>query len=244
MARFKENHGFTVKGWMSSRLGLKGTERIVYAIIYGYTCNPENEYFAGHQYLAEAATTSVDTVKRALVSLQEKGLIWKADRVNDGVSRCRYSVYVDEKGDGIFCPNEEGAKCTEGRVQNAQGGGCKMTPPINNINNNINIKENNNKKETVSDLFPENNEELKFNNWFTESFPTLAKNKRPLKFKTYISLLAKYPKNDILLKLNEMEAKNEFNRKYSDVGRTLWVWLERDYDNAKQRTTNNKTLAK
>lgn len=243
MAHFKENHGFTVKGWMSSRLGLKGTERIVYAIIYGFTFNSENEYYAGHQYLAEAASASVDTVKRALVSLQEKGLIWKAERENDGVSRCRYSVYTDENGDGIFCPDGV-CKMNGGRVQNAQGGGCKMTPPINNINNNINIKENNNKKETVSDLFPENNEELKFNNWFTESFPTLAKNKRPLKFKTYISLLAKYPKDDIILKLNEMEAKNEFNRKYSDVGRTLWVWLERDYDKVKQRTTNNKTLAK
>lgn len=240
MAHFKENHGFTVKGWMSSRLGLKGTERIVYAIIYGFTFNPENEYYAGHQYLAEAATTSVDTVKRALVSLQEKGLIWKADRVNDGVSRCRYSVYVDEKGDGIFCPNEEGAKCTEGRVQNAQGGGCKMTPPINNINNNIKRKENNNKKETVSDLFPENNEELKFNKWFTESFPTLAKNERPLKYKTYIMLLSKYPKEKIILKLNAMEARKNINKDYSDIGRTLWNWLARDYDNEPKGRINKK----
>jgi predicted transcriptional regulator len=241
MARFKDNHGFTIKGWMSSRLGLKGTERIVYAIIYGFTFNPENEFYAGHQYLAEAATTSVDTVKRALVSLQEKGLIWKADRVNDGVSRCRYSVYVDEKGDGIFCPNEEGAKCTGGRVQNAQGGGCKMPPPINNINNNIKRKENNNKKETVEDLFKEENPEYLFNQWFIENFPTLAKNKRPLKYKTYIMLQSKYPKEKIILKLNAMESMMNFNKKYSDVGRTLWNWLAKDYDdNTKGRTINKK----
>lgn len=229
MAHFKENHGFTVKGWMSSRLGLKGTERIVYAIIYGFTFTNECEFYGGHQYLAEAASASVDTVKRALISLQEKGLIWKAERVNDGISRCRYSVYTDENGDGIFCP-EGGCKMNGGRVQNAQGGGCKMTPPINNINNNINIKENNNKKETVSDLFPENNEELKFNKWFTESFPTLAKNERPLKYKTFIMLLSKYPKEKIILKLNAMEARRNVNKDYSDIGRTLWNWLARDYD--------------
>lgn len=237
MAKFKDNHGFTVKGWMSSRLGLKGSERIVYAIIYGFTLTNECEFYGGHQYLAEAASASVDTIKRALVSLQKKGLIWKAERENDGISRCRYSVYTDENGDGIFCP-EGGCKMNGGRVQNAQGGGCKMPTLINNINNNINIKENNNKKETVEDLFKEDNPEYQFNKWFIESFPTLAKNKRPLKYKTYIMLQSKYPKEKIILKLNAMESMMNFNRKFSDVGRTLWNWLARDYDdNTKSRST-------
>lgn len=227
MAHFKDNHGFTVKGWMSSRLGLKGTERIVYAIIYGFTLTNECEFYGGHQYLAEAASASIDTIKRALTSLQEKGLIWKAERENDGISRCRYSVYTDENGDGIFCP-EGGGKMNGGRVQNAQGGGCKMPPPINNINNNINIKKNNNKKETVEDLFKEDNPEYLFDKWFKDNFPQLAKNDRPLKYKTYINLQSKYTKEQILLKLNAMEAKKNFNKDYCDVGRTLFNWLARD----------------
>lgn len=204
-------------------------------------CKPEGWEFFQDSMCAELGY-SKDTLRKYLNELVQRGWIVEEGQQNTN-GKFGAKVYtIEVKIDGVG--NLPCGKNTD-TVKNRNG---KNHTQINIDNKEINSKEeinkNNNKKETVSDLFPENNEELKFNNWFTESFPTLAKNKRPLKFKTYISLLAKYPKNDIILKLNEMEAKNEFNRKYSDVGRTLWVWLERDYDKAKQRTTNNKTLAK
>lgn len=204
-------------------------------------CKPEGWEFFQDSMCAELGY-SKGTLRKYMNELVQRGWIVEEGQENTN-GKFGANVYtIEVKIDSIEkLPYNKNTDT----VKNRHG---KNVTQINIDNKEINSKEeinkNNNKKETVSDLFPENNEELKFNNWFTESFPTLAKNKRPLKFKTYISLLAKYPKNDILLKLNEMEAKNEFNRKYSDVGRTLWVWLERDYDKAKQRTTNNKTLAK
>lgn len=239
MAHFKDGNWFTIKGWMGNRLGLKGIERDVYAIIFGITQDGESKFAYGHNYLAEAASASACSVKRALNSLQEKRLIIKLERDNDGVSRCNYYACINENGEGEYF--DEGSKCIEGRVQNEPRGGVKMNPPINNINNNIKRKENNNKKETVADLFKEENPEYLFNQWFIENFPTLAKNKRPLKYKTYIMLQSKYPKEKIILKLNAMESMMNFNKKYSDVGRTLWNWLAKDYDDStKGRTINKK----
>ena len=107
-----------------------------------------------------------------------------------------------------------------------------MNPPINN-NNNININNINNKeknkKEAEQDLFKEDSPEYKFDKWFKENFPQLAKNDRQLKYKTFINLQSKYTKEQILLKLNAMEATKNFNRKYCDVGRTLYNWLARDF---------------
>lgn len=91
-----------------------------------------------------------------------------------------------------------------------------------NINNN---KENNKRKSISKPLTPE---ELKHEQWFKENFPKLSVNKRPLKLKTLIALQAKYTMEEIILKLNEMEAKADFNRKYDDVGRVLYNWLLRD----------------
>ena len=204
-------------------------------------CKPEGWEFFQENMIKELGYGK-DTLRKYLNELVQRGWIIEEGQQNNN-GKFGANVYtIEVKNDNI-----DDAPCRKNSdtVKNRYGKNPTHKDIDNKeIKNKEEINKNNNKKETVSDLFPENNEELKFNNWFTESFPTLAKNKRPLKFKTYISLLAKYPKNDIILKLNEMEAKNEFNRKYSDVGRTLWVWLERDYDKAKQRTTNNKTLAK
>jgi hypothetical protein len=60
------------------------------------------------------------------------------------------------------------------------------------------------------------------------NFPKLSLNKRPLKLKTLIALQSEFTSDEIILKLNEMEARADFNRKYDDVGRTLYNWLKRD----------------
>lgn len=219
--KFKDKNHYLIFGWMMNRLGLKGSKLIVYAIIYSFTQDGESKYYGGRKYMAEAAASSLPTIDRALQELEAEGYIHKEERDNDGVSHCHYSVFLNDDGEGI--------KNDSTPYQNDNTPYQNDNTQYNNKNNKKKII-NNNKKETVSDLFPENNEELKFNNWFRENFPTLAKNERPLKYKTYIMLLSKYPKEKIILKLNAMEARRNVNKDYSDIGRTLWNWLAKDYD--------------
>lgn len=230
---FRDQNFYSIFGWMIHRLGLKGTKLTVYAIIYSFSQDGENQYYGGRKYMADAASCSLPTIDRVLQELEIDGYICKSERENDGVSHCRYSVFIDDNGEGI--------KNDKGCYQNDKGGTYQNnnTHINNKDNNNKNKKEN--KKETISDLFKEENPEYQFNKWFIENFPILSKNQRPLKYKTFVMLQAKYPKEKIILKLNAMEAKKDFNRKYSDVGRVLWNWMEKDYDdNNKGRTINKK----
>lgn len=229
--KFKDKNHYLIFGWMMNRLGLKGNKLIVYAIIYSFTQDGESKYYGGRKYMAEAAASSLPTIDRALQELEAEGYIHKEERDNDGVSHCHYSVFLNDDGEGI--------KNDSTPYQNDNTPYQNDNTQYNNKNNKKKII-NNNKKETVSDLFPENNEELKFNNWFRENFPTLAKNERPLKYKTYIMLLSKYPKEKIILKLNAMEARRNVNKDYSDIGRTLWNWLAKDYYNEPKGRNNKK----
>lgn len=197
-------------------------------------CKPDGWEFY-HDSMSAELGYSKDTLRKYLNELVQRGWIVEEGQQNNngkfGANVYTIEVQVDGLDNIPYRKNSE--------MVNFRNGKNPTHKNIDNkeINSKEEIKKNNNKKETISDLFPENNEEEKFNAWFSENFPQLSKNKRPLKYKTFISLQAKYPKKDIILKLNEMESKADFNRKYSDAGRTLWVWLERDY-NSKNKTSN------
>lgn len=200
-------------------------------------CKPEGWEFFQDSMCSELGY-SKDTLRKYLNELVQRGWIVEDGQQNTN-GKFGANVYtIEVKIDGV--ENLPCGKNTD-TVKNRHG---KNHTQINIDNKEINSKEeinkNNNKKETVSDLFPENNEELKFNKWFTESFPTLAKNERPLKYKTFIMLLSKYPKEKIILKLNAMEARKNINKDYSDIGRTLWNWLARDYGNEPKGRINKK----
>lgn len=201
-------------------------------------CKPDGWEFFQDSMCAELGY-SKDTLRKYLNELVQRGWIVEEGQQNTN-GKFGANVYtIEVKIDSI-----EKLPCRKNTdtVKNRNG----KTPTHKNIDNKeINIKEeinkNNNKKETVEDLCKEDNPEYQFNKWFIENFPTLAKNERPLKYKTYIMLQSKYPKEKIILKLNAMEARRNVNKEYSDIGRTLWNWLARDYDdNNKGHTINKK----
>lgn len=191
-------------------------------------CKPEGWEFFQDSMCAELGY-SKDTLRKYLNVLVQRGWIVVEGQQNTngkfGANVYTIEVKIDDVENLPCGKNTDTVKYRNGKNH------TQINIDNKEINSNKEInKNNNNKRETVSDLFPENNEELKFNKWFTESFPTLSKNERPLKYKTFIMLLSKYPKEKIILKLNAMEARRNVNKDYSDIGRTLWNWLARDYD--------------
>lgn len=64
-----------VYGWMTSDLNLKGTDLLVYAIIYSYS-RAENQYFTGGVgYISKFINVAKSSVYNSLNKLIEKGLI-------------------------------------------------------------------------------------------------------------------------------------------------------------------------
>ena len=143
--KVRNDNYFQVQGWMVNQLELKGNELMVYAIIYGFS-QIDDQYFTGSlQYLADWTNSTKRGVNKTLISLVEKGLLIKRDKVINRVKYCEYKALRKPQ-------------CIE---QSSIGGIEQSSIGIeqsstNNIENNIDIdnKENNKKerkKETTYD---------------------------------------------------------------------------------------------
>lgn len=212
------------------------SDRARFLYIY-MACKPDGwEFFQDN--MSNELGYSKDTLRKYLNELVERGwVIEKGQQNNHG--KFGANVYtIEVKNDNI---EDEPYRKNTDTVKTRDGKNPKQINIDNKEINNIEeINNNQNKKETIEDLFKEENPEYQFNKWFIENFPTLAKNERPLKYKTYIMLQSKYPKEKIILKLNAMEARRNVNKDYSDIGRTLWNWLARDYDDEHKGRNNKK----
>lgn len=134
----KPENYVTIQGWMLTELNLKGNELLIYAIIYGFTQNCEQDFTGSLQYLAEWTNTSKRTIITTLKSLVEKGLILKEEEIKNGVKFCKYRAVVNFTG---------GEEISPGVVKNFHRGGEEISPN----NNRDNIDRYNSKKENIKE---------------------------------------------------------------------------------------------
>lgn len=94
---YNGNDYYTVFRWFKDELGLKKTERDIYAVIYGYSKNGQNTYNSTAKYLADITDTSRSTVMRVLNDLEKGGYIQKINNKINNQNRPEYRVInVDE----------------------------------------------------------------------------------------------------------------------------------------------------
>ena len=132
-SKVKDENYINIQGWMVNRLGLKGNELLVYAIIYGFS-QTENQSFNGSlQYLADWTNSTKQGITKNLKSLVEKGYIIKEDKYINSVKFCEY--YVTEL-DRVLNKVDGGIKQSLIGYETKFNGGIKQSL-INNIDNNI-----------------------------------------------------------------------------------------------------------
>lgn len=73
----RDSNYVVIQGWMITRLGLKGNELMIYAVIYGFTQNGETEFVGSMKYLADWTNSTVESVRKCIKSLIDKGYIVK-----------------------------------------------------------------------------------------------------------------------------------------------------------------------
>lgn len=129
----RDENYFIVHGWIKNQLGLKGTKRDIYAIIYGFTQDGENEFKGSLNYFVEWLDVSRQTVIKCLQELTESGLLIKRTEIINGVQFNRYKASLP------LVKNFDG-----GSQKNILGGSQKILPNKDNIINNNKkiIKEN------------------------------------------------------------------------------------------------------
>lgn len=92
MAEIQDENYYIVHGWIKNRLGLKGTKKDIYAIIYGFTQDGETEFTGSVKYITEWLDISRPTAIKALQELTESGLLIKRVEHINGVQFNRYKA--------------------------------------------------------------------------------------------------------------------------------------------------------
>ena len=119
-----------IQGFMVSELNLKGTELLVYAIIYGFS-QTEGQCFTGSRsYLAEWTNCTVRGVAKCLISLKEKGLIdvvCDSDDKHIGYIALKSALYGEQSSSAI------GNKVPLGGEQSSLVGGTKFPQGMNKV---------------------------------------------------------------------------------------------------------------
>lgn len=134
-SKVKDGNYYVVQSFMIKELKLKGLEKEVYAIIYGFS-QAEQKFDGSLQYLADWTSSTKQGVMKTLKSLQEKGLINKEEEYKNSIKFVKY--YATEFNGGM---------------QLSLMGGVKQSLP-NNINID-NIIDNKDKKEKKTSEFDE-----------------------------------------------------------------------------------------
>lgn len=92
MEILSDDYYITIFGWMHERLELSVHEEKVYALIYGFSNNGENTCNTSQKTMSRMCNCGLNTVKRALAELKNKGLIEDDDIYKNGIKYKEYRV--------------------------------------------------------------------------------------------------------------------------------------------------------
>lgn len=95
MSKLKDNNYYQISGWMINRLGLKGVELQIFAIIYGFSQDGESEFSGSLSYLEDWVGASRPTVIKALKELVLREYIIKEPLTMNNVTFNRYRVNME-----------------------------------------------------------------------------------------------------------------------------------------------------
>lgn len=132
-SKVKDENYINIQGWMVTKLGLKGNELLIYAIIYGFSQTEDQTFNGSLQYLADWTNSTKQGVTKNLKALVEKEYIIKEDKYINNVKFCEYYA---TKLDTVY------NKVAQGIQQSLTGYTTKFNTPMqqsltNNINDNI-----------------------------------------------------------------------------------------------------------
>lgn len=86
----RDENFICIQGWMRTKLGLKGNDLLVYAIIYGFNQTENQKCTCSIQYLADWCGATKQGILNNIKSLTEKGLITKSESYSSGVKIVEY----------------------------------------------------------------------------------------------------------------------------------------------------------
>ena len=105
---------YCIHGFMCEKLGLSGSELLIFAIIYSFTKGERGSYYGTLDFLMRASGLSLSTVRRAILKLSKKKYITECQFCD----RRAYKTLVDGEP---LCHNETEPQSSTKKSTSAQG---------------------------------------------------------------------------------------------------------------------------
>lgn len=88
----RDDNFYVVQTWMTTRLELKGLEKEVFAIIYGFSQDGEHDFHGSLNYLSQLTGYTKNRICTALAALTELHYIEKTSEIIKHIKKCSYKV--------------------------------------------------------------------------------------------------------------------------------------------------------
>lgn len=189
--------------------------------------------------LAKAIGISDEKARSTISLLEREGYIKRIPLKDE---RGKFKGYAYEV-EALPLPENERSHAGTGLGENGvprnpttpKSGYPENTLPLNNRNN-INLDNKENKKDNKeSDREKTQSEvERKFISWMEKEYPHVCKMKNPLTYDEYMKLIkAGYKSDQIMSKLDVLENRDDYIRKYRSTYLCVRNWLKEDYKKVK-----------
>lgn len=129
MQTIRSDNYITIQGWMVSELGLKNTELLVYAVIYGFSQDGHGCFRGTIGYLMEWTQASRQTVINALKALMQRRLIDR-DEVPLLNGQRGFEYYAIMRKDGGSRKDQRGPESDRGIVENVDNSASNVENPL------------------------------------------------------------------------------------------------------------------
>jgi len=221
-----------LQGWMTSEMELKGSELIIYGIIYGFSQTENQRYTGGLKYLTKWTNSSKQDVISKLKSLEDKGFIKKYTELKNNVKFCEYeAIYTGGKN---FLPvvndfNQGGKNFLLNNISDTESSSNITELYI--IDDSLEYSDKPDEDAKINELFQKNKkQENNLRGLLGDNIFRKTKSATPvLEKKNHIT-------NNLKIKVNQLNESEE-------VKNVLYTWLDVLAQNKKQMSTEQLVIA-
>lgn len=188
MLQISDNNFYVIQSWMVRKLKLTGLDLLIFAIIYGYSQDGENEYFGSLTYLAEMTGCTKRGVIKSLTNLVDNGYILREESTFNNIKCVTYKTNME--------------LCSQ--VVNSVHRGMNSVPNSGELSS-PNNKYIYNKKQDIDINTREDDTEKAFNT-FWEAYPRHTNTSKKETFKKFCKAIQK---TDLQTMLNAIELQKQ-----------------------------------
>lgn len=205
---------FVVQSWMVSKLGLKGLDLLLYAIIAGYSQDEESEFYGSLTYLSEMTGCTKRGIIKSLNYLVENEFIIRHNVTVNSINTTRYRMNYKKLSD-----MEQSSQV----VNSVHGVVNSVHTPVNSVHTENNLNKNN-----INNNIYISTRAREYENEFDKFWEAYPKHTNTSKKEAYKKFCKALEKTDIETILNAIENQKKTRQWIEGFIPMATTWLNQE----------------